>query len=243
MMAEFTRDVGKPIGALGGAFMLHPETGQRGDAVGLDFLSFYALGRGGVLGNVDAEVVIEAFYFFEPAFVKGVWETARGKMEPSVAVRHYADACAAWGRDRFSQIDGLDAFCDLAERVVAAAEPTPSSALFAGWRRVPLADDATGRAAQQLMLQLRELRGGAHVEAVKQVGLTPREGVATNSPHMFQLFGWQGDPPDIEPLRERAAKAEDITDELVRPAFETLNSSERETFASIVEACSKAAGL
>lgn len=240
---EFSRQVGKPIGAMGGAFMLHPETGQFGDKVGLNFFEFYALGRGGVLGDVDAQAIVDAFYFFEPNTVKNVWESGTQKMSPGDAVKHYIDACSAFAKARFADIEGLDDFCKLADRVAQAAEPTPSSALFTAWREVPPPDDAAARAAVQLALVLREHRGGAHVEATKQVGLGPLEAVAVNSPHMAQMFGWQGDLPDAEPLRERAEKAEEITDDLVAPAFSSLDETERERFASVLSKIATAAGI
>ena len=128
----------------------------------------------------------------------------------------------------------MDEFTKLAERVTQDAEPTSSSSLFAGWREMPLPDDAAGRAAIQCVLVLRELRGGAHVEAVKRVGLEPRQAVATNSPHMYQLFGWTDEMPDAEPFKAKAAEAEDITDELVAPAFKGLSDAERDTFARVL---------
>ncbi len=67
----------------GGAFMLHPDTTARGEALGLDLAGFYGLGRGGVLGDVDADVVISAFAFFEPGMVRAIWDGARTKMSPS----------------------------------------------------------------------------------------------------------------------------------------------------------------
>jgi hypothetical protein len=239
-LQELTRPTGKKIASLGATFMMAPSTGAAGAEIGLAFLPYYALGRGGVLGDVDGQVVADAFYFFEPGLVKDSWDNGKAVKDPREVATHYAQACAAWGRENLSDIAKLEEFCKLADRVAQAAEPPRSSGLFAGWRDMALPDDAPGRAAIQLMLVLRELRGGAHVDAVRQVGLDPREAVAVNSPHMYQLFGWIDEMPDAEPLKDRVAQAEDLTDETVAPAFAALDEGEREIFRSVVDAvCAK----
>lgn len=242
-LQDFTRAVGQKIGPMGGAFMMNPTTGAYGDNIGLDFFSFYALGRGGVLGDVDGAAAADAFFFFNPDLVQGVWDAARQKMPPREAAEHYADACAIWGRANLSDIPAIEDFTKLAERVAQAARPTPSSVLFAGWREMPLPDDAPGRAAVQLTLVLREMRGGAHVEAVKQVELSPMEAVVVNSPNMLPLFGWQVEAPDAQPLKARAEQAESLTDEIVGPAFDALDEGERETFAAVVDAVAAKLGI
>ena len=48
-----------PIYELGGAYCFADATAPRGEALGLDVFMFYCLGRGGVLGDVDAATVAE----------------------------------------------------------------------------------------------------------------------------------------------------------------------------------------
>lgn len=229
------RPVGKKINALGSAYMFAEGTVARGQELGLDGLSFYGLGRFGVLGGVEPDVVASAAFFFEPSMVAGVWNAARQKVDPLECARAYSEACAAWGRERIGAVDGLDEFTSLAERVAGAAD-VRGLALFAGWRSQPLADDAPGR-AMQLVNVLRELRGGANGLATRVAGLTPAEAVLVNAGEgMARMMGWQGDLPDPEPLRERVDSAEDLTDKLVLPAFEVLDGDERARFASVVDA-------
>ncbi len=53
-----------PINAIGAQFMLTPETNEIGAGLGFPHpFAFYTAGRGGVLGDVDAEVVVSAFGF------------------------------------------------------------------------------------------------------------------------------------------------------------------------------------
>jgi hypothetical protein len=239
----FAREAGKRIGPMGGAFMMSPSAGAAGQTAGLDFMSYYALGRGGVLGDVGGKTVAEAFFFFNPELVAGVWDAAKPGKDPREVSAHYAQACAVWGREYLSDIDGLDDFSKLAERVAQNADPTPSSGLFAGWREMPLPDDAPGRTAVQCVLVLRELRGGAHVEAIKRVGVEPRLAVAANSPHMYQLFGWTDEMPDAAEVKAKTDEAEAITDDLVAPAFSALDEAERYRFASILAAVATKLGV
>jgi hypothetical protein len=240
---EFAREAGKKIGPMGGAFMMNPTTGAAGQEIGLDFLAYYALGRGGVLGDVDGKAVGDAFFFFNPELVASTWDGGKAAKDPREVAQHYAEACAKWGRENLSDVEGLDEFTKLADRVARAAEPTPSSSLFAGWRDMPLPDDAAGRAAIQCALVLRELRGGAHIDAMKQVGLAPADAVATNSPGMFALFGWTHDMPDTEGFKTSCEEAERITDELVAPAFAVLSDDERATFAKVLAAVAAKLGI
>jgi len=240
-LQEFTRSVGQRINKTGTGFMLHPETGKRGEEIGLDLLSYYALGRGGVLGNVAGDVVASAFFFFEPTLVCGIWNAAREKADPIQTAAHYFESCAEWGRSRLAGVEGLDELCKSAQRVSEAADVRGLS-LFAGWRCMPLADDTPGRALQ-LIHVLREFRGGANGLATRALGLTAPEAVATNSPGMYQIMGWQQEMPDAESLRDRMAQAEDITDAIVGQAFGVLSESERESFAATVEASATAAGV
>ncbi len=64
----------KAIGALGGRFMISREVKALCDEHGLGRWEMYFRGRLGVLGEVDAEVVVAVATFFEPGFVRARWE-------------------------------------------------------------------------------------------------------------------------------------------------------------------------
>lgn len=223
--AKQTRD----LVAVGGAFMQTPATTERGAAIGLDFGEFYALGRGGVLGHVDADVVIATFGYFNPDPVRHFWSSALAKIAPADAALAYAEACRTWGREHLSGLDELDALVGLLERSAAAASPV-GAPLFGGWRAVPLPDDAPGR-AMQLLHVLRELRGGLHLDAVVTAGLSPLEALTIAQPNNVQLFGWAEPAPDVESKRAVHTAANETTDRMLAHAFEPLSDDERAQLA------------
>src|SRR5664280_2410667 len=71
---------------LGWAYFFVPETEAKGKELGLDVFQFYVLGRGGVLGNVEASVVASAFGYFNPSMIQQLWDSGRQLIEPRDAV-------------------------------------------------------------------------------------------------------------------------------------------------------------
>lgn len=221
-------DEGCPIIArAGAAFYFTPETIQRAKALGIDGYRFYFLGRGGVLGDVEAPVVASAFGYFEPGLLAHMWNTAREKLAPRDAGRAHLECAHEMGRVRLAGVEGLDAFCDAAAAVVSAAEPA-GLALFAGMLAEPMPDDDPAR-AMHLLVVLRELRGSAHLLAVRASGLSPKVAHYLKRPDDFALFGWkETDAPAVgDDERARLASAEVLTDELVAPAYAVLDDSAR----------------
>ncbi len=224
----------KAIHDLGSAFMLHKETMARAAAHGYDNpFAFYFAGRGGVLGDVDADVVGAAFGWFPLTTVRPMWEAGIAVHGAREAAARYGDACAAWGRDHLGGVDGLDRFADLAERVVDAADIS-GRPLFAGWRREPRVSDPQGR-AMQLVHVMREWRGANHLVATTALGLSPLEAVLCDRVGQARLLGWPepfAEPTDAQ--RRAHVEAESLTDRLCAPAFEALSGAERSEFAEQV---------
>ncbi|MGZ4626223.1 MAG: SCO6745 family protein [Kineosporiaceae bacterium] len=222
--------------ALGGGFMISPEAKAAGKDGGYRGWQLYMAGRGGVLGaDAPAEVVSAAMGFFSPEMVRVNWEAGRAIRPVPDTVERYAEACRDWGRHRFGGLDGLDRLCALLSAVVERADPA-GLPLYAGWRAVPLPDDAPGRASQLLHV-LREHRGGAHLLAVLASGLTPQEAVVAGpyGPAEATFHGWAEPHPEPDAgIRERHARAEQLTDELVAPAYEALREDEVEELARLL---------
>ena len=224
---ELMADVCPRIHDTGWAFFFAPETLATGKELGLDGFRFYFLGRGGVLGDVDAAVVCSAFGYFEPSLVERIWDSARAVMAPRDAGRAFLACGAEFGRARFSDLDGMAAFCAAADAVNEAADPV-GLALYAAARAEPLADDAPAH-AMQLLYVLRELRGSAHLLAVRACGLDARTAHCVARPQDLGLFGWPDDASvDVTDTdRAKWAAAEELTDDLLLPAYAVLDDAGR----------------
>jgi hypothetical protein len=235
--------VSGPINELGAGFYFTPETLQRGKDLGMkNGYCWYVIGRGGVLGDVDAEVVGSAFAYFEPKLMHKLWEQGRAAMGAREASRQYAECCRVWGRSAFAGVKEANVLADLAAKVIDRTS-SAGMALFAGWKAEQLGetDDPAGRAAMAFNV-LRELRGCANIVAILAVGLTPQEAHFTaRGLNDFKLFGYT---EDQAPKARKAlhAKAERITDQIEARAYEVLTDKELARFVTCVRRLAKAAG-
>lgn len=237
---ELVQTTSKPINSVGSSFYFTPETLGAGKALGLNGMQWYFLGRGGVLGDVEAPVVQSAFGYFAPGVVAKMWNGAREKLAPREAARRYHECAADQGRAKLAGVEGLGAFNEAAEAVVRAADPA-GLALFAGLAAEPLADDAPARAFQ-LVAVLRELRGSAHLLAVVASGLTAEKAHLIKRPGDYKTFGYDEAAAPTVTDADRAAldAAEALTDRLLVPAHAALDDAGSAAFASGVQAIAAA---
>jgi hypothetical protein len=229
---ELVADACPKIRDLGWAFYFAPETLARGAELGLDGLRFYVIGRGGVLGDVEATVIQSAFGYFEPSLVEKMWTEAKERVAPRVAARAYMECCAEFGRAHLSEVAGIEAFAAAAGAVNEAADPI-GLALYSGIAAEPLAADGPAR-AMQLLTVLRELRGSAHLIAIRTSGLDAKTAHFIRRPSDIGMFGWsEADAPAITDVeRTKLAMADELTDRLVLPAFSVLDATGRDALAS-----------
>ena len=233
--AELVANACPKIGDLGGKFYFDPATVAVGKEHGLDGFRFYFLGRGGVLGDAEAAVISSAFGYWNPGMVAKMWDSARGKMTPRDGGRLYMSCAHDFGRAKFANVKGLDAYNAAAEKVVAAANPA-GLALFAGIAAEPLAADAPAR-AMQLTAVLREFRGSAHIVAVLASGIDPKVAHAIRRPDMVKTFGWGDDPiPSTADDQTRLDASDKLTDQLVTPAYSALSSAEADALVAGADA-------
>ena len=235
--AELARTTAAPINAVGAKFMLIPETNAIGADLGFPHpFAFYTAGRGGVLGDVDADVIISAFGFFAPSLIRKFWDSSKAVMSPRQAGSAFAGAAQTWGRRHLTGVDGLERFCELGEKIIEAADCS-ALALFAGWRSEPLAADTPARAYQVLHV-LREHRGSAHIVAVLATGLTPFQAhfgkLGEAGLKNFGWRDWRSELLDVAGMENRLARAEELTTELITPAFGALSATEASEFASLI---------
>jgi hypothetical protein len=229
---ELLAQVCRTIRDNGWAYYFVPETEARAKELGLDIFQFYVLGRGGVLGDVEPEVVASAFGYFNPTVIELMWNGARKVLDPRDAGRAHFLCSAELGRSRLAGVEGLDAYCEAAGAVNEAADYV-GLALYAGFRGEPLVDDVAGR-AMQLTSVLREFRGSSHLLAVRACGLDAKTAHFISRPSDTAMFGWSDDDPPVIGEAEVAAlaAAESLTDDLVRPAYSVLDATGRESLAT-----------
>lgn len=239
-MVSLAAAVKLPIQKIGAGFMFSREAKAFGATTGVPgFLGPYTRGRGGVLGDVDADVVTSAFGFFPAETIRAAWESVDLPADKAAAA--YLGVCQDFGRRKLGGFAGAGRIAELLAPVAAAADPA-GVALFAGWRALPLAADDPARALQLIQV-VRELRGGLHLLATRASGLTPRQSVLTggswrhDGTHQASEFGWPEPYEEITAeLRERWAAAEALTDELIAPAFAVLDERQGRELTELLAA-------
>jgi hypothetical protein len=218
------------VTAVGSHFMLDGETYKKGAGLGFAGLDFYAAGRGGVLGPVDADVVAAAFAFFEPAYVRSQWEQGTAVMAPAAAAEAWATCCAEWAEAHVGDDAPLDRLNPLLDQVVAAGRPA-CAAIFSGWRALPVPAAPKAHAVHQLNA-LRELRHGLHSAAVVSAGLSPHQALSIASPHMAPIFGWS-ELADVDDLKGTWKAAEAATNAAIAHAYAGLDDAGRDELVDL----------
>jgi hypothetical protein len=242
MSARSLSDAVSPFfGDLGSKYMLDPATGEIGKAAGYpDGFAFYMAGRGGVLGDVDVDVVYAAFMFFDKGIVAKMWERGVQVEGARKAGSRYARAADAWGKAHLSGFASAGRFNELAEKVVRSVDASGLS-LFAGLRSEPLPADSHEK-TYRLVTWLRELRGCLHINAVVAQGLSGLEAVlaSENGEFFAKLHGYQPPYPDVSHLHDRRKAAEETTSQLMSQIYErSLSATERAEFAALTDELKK----
>jgi hypothetical protein len=222
------------VGNLTARFMLDMATYQYGGTLGFAGMSFYAGGRGGVLGDVDADTVTEAFVFFHPDNVKANWEQSGAVMAREKAALEFQSCCSRWAEEHIPDDVDVATLASLAQRVADSADAT-GAPVFAGWRQLTPPESPKAAAAHH-MNSLRELRFALHANAVRERGVHPHDALSHRQPHMVGIFGW-GEPKEAP--AEAVALWEDAEAETntgMAKALSVLSSDELDQFVALANA-------
>ena len=208
--AQVASTIAPLIGSLGAKYMLDPDTMAHGAEAGYpNGFAYYVAGRGGVLGDVDSDVVYSAFMFFERSLIDKLWKAGVAVEGARSASKRYMQSCDTWGKKHLANIDNLDLFISPAEKLISQVDSSGLS-LFAGLRAEPLPSDLSAR-AYRLITLLRELRGCLHIAACVTHGLSGLEASLVSSGEgMTKLHGWAPPYPDVShqvAARDAAEKA------------------------------------
>ncbi len=226
-----------PIHDIGTSIYLSPDVfGWAADWGWSNPFAFYFAGRGGMLGDVGADVVTSACGWFEPSAVKAMYGEGIEVAGATEAAARMAEAHAKWGDKHFAEVGGLDDIVAVTEELVDGLGGS-AIPLFAGWRDAARSDSTAGRAAQ-LMQILREWRGGLHLVATTAVGLSPLEAILTNEgPGQAKFFGWSEPFAEVSAIKGKHDEAEEMTDRLCATALaDALDAARYSAFESGVRA-------
>lgn len=230
---EIVQQTSPAINQAGGFFYFHPDTLAKGKELGLDGFRFYFLGRGGVLGDVEPDVVVSAFGYFAPALVETMWSSAKQKMNPRDAARAHLACADHIGTVKLTGLDVLDGFNDAAETIVDSVDRSGLT-LFAGVAAEPLPNDPAARAYRNVC-NLRELRGSQHLLAIVATGLSPSVAHAIRRPSDIASFGWDPAPDTSDEHQAMLAAADELTDRLQCIAVAGLSDAQADAFVTGVE--------
>jgi hypothetical protein len=239
---ELETEINAPIQKIGMSFYFEPGTAEIGKQNGLNIVEFYGMGRGGVLGDAETKDVAEAFWFFHDDAIEGFYGSAKVKIEPIAAAKAHLEAAYTHADERFASIPEVTVrgFADASRKAIDAV-PSGEYPLFDGYRQFPVPASAI-HAAYLSAILLRELRGGVHIEATRQMGVAPNEACFVSSEFIFKLHGY-GDadlPEDSTELRERMAKAEEMTTTTMAGFLDALSDAERDAMSAGVTAMTDA---
>ncbi|MGC0416552.1 SCO6745 family protein [Embleya sp. AB8] len=232
---DTTRAVKTTVQAAG-AFFFAPPTVARGAELGLDGITLYVAGRGGVLGDVDDDTLVRAFHHFTPGVLLPLWESGRKVAPPARIGELYADCARAWGREHLAELPEVARLAEITTRIVRANDLGAHAPLYSAWRGVPLPDDAPARLAQNLQT-LREQRGGLHIVALTAHRLSPVEAQVAEAGPYLEFYGHKKPFPEVtEHLAARRRAAEELTDELVAACYAVLDEAEAADFTALTSA-------
>jgi hypothetical protein len=222
--AEAAKTVGASMGEAIGVFMLHPETFAGSVAAGYaNPLAGYVAGRGGVLGEANGRTVAAVFSIFEPNFTTAMWDEGVAVRGAAGAAEVYWNQVADFGSKYLAGAKGVARIAELGEKVIEAA-PTGGLPMFAGWRAMPLASGAPGRALQ-VMFVLRELRGDVHFNALSLSDITPVEAHMLHGGEDYtRMFGWPEPFADGASKKHRYEEVEEATNRRMAELFEAALS-------------------
>ncbi len=222
-----------PLGHVGLGYYGAPSTVARAAELGLDWVGFYGLGRGGVLGNVDSAAVHEAFVFFHRNAVDFLWNAHKDKADPVTTAAAHIEAAYAYADSVFADMDAdlLQNFADAVQKVVGAV-PSGQYSLFDGYHQYAV-PTLPVHAAYLGAILMRELRGGIHIQSVASVDLSPAAACYLEDANLFAMHGYGPDdiPVDVATAEVKKAAAEELTTKAMTAYLEVLTDLERSALA------------
>jgi hypothetical protein len=237
---EVVARIGARVDALGGVWMGQPVMAV-GAALGLGGYPwpFYMIGRGGVLGDVDADRVAAAMVFPSPGLVRSAWREGRALMTPQEGAVRFIGCAYDWAPNAIGGAPGLERATELMMELIPGLDYSESP-LADGWRQMSIPAGLAEQAVWAINV-LREHRGGVHAACVLAGGLPPVVAVmATEGESMAQMYGWEGPYPPAEECKPRKEPVERATNEKVGESYRALDEAQLSELADLLEATQSA---
>ena len=112
-----------PIHDIGTAAYLSPDIASWAAEWGWSNpFAFYFAGRGGMLGDVGADVVTSAFGWFAPSAVHAMYSEGIGVAGATGAAARMAEAHGKWGEKHYGEVEGLEEIVNVTEELVDGLE-------------------------------------------------------------------------------------------------------------------------
>ena len=225
-----TTTVAGPLGDLAANFYFSPFSVARAESIGLDVVSLYGSGRGGVIASATPAQVDDVFFFFKTGMITAMVEKGRSLASEADIVSAHLGAADDYAEASFAGVDEavLLRFAELAQKVASAA-PKGNWPIFDGYFAAPTPNTPQAKAYRGAIL-LRELRGGVHTEAVKAAGLSPVTACQFDRDDFyFRMHGF-GDDDVVELTNEVKAlkdSTESATNAKMAELFSVLSVDER----------------
>ena len=222
-------------------WMLSESTGARGVQLGLrDADQFWIVGRAGVLGDCPAAVAAGGLAFLSPSHVSEAWNGLPASLDVRAVLAEYAQCIHDWGSSelpRFGEAK-LGRLNELGRRIARGSDAS-LGLVFTGWQALPEPEELGARVALTMHV-LREQRGAAHIVALHACGLTPLQAILASpappprsGPVWAEHLGWTGPFEDASALTARRAHAEELTNEILVTAYDSLAPAELDEFAEL----------
>lgn len=232
---ETAQAIAAPFGTVGMMYYFDPGTSARGKELDLDVVSFYALGRGGVLGDIPASEVDDIFFFFKTGAIAGMYGGGRAKQTAETGAKAHFVAAEEYAQRTFGGVptetlEALNAACE----VLFAPLPSGRWPIYDGYRAFGYSGDAIKDAFRNAIL-LRELRGGVHTDAIKAADITSAEACFFDHDGVyFAMHGFQEeDKPEVtDATRARRLAAEEDTTVRMANLLEVLSDSQRDALVT-----------
>jgi len=237
-ISELSTSTDDAIQNVGMQYYFVPSSAAKAETLGINQFEFYGLGRGGVLGGADTKEVVEAFTFFSSGAIEFLYGAPRSKADPVAIAKAHIDAAYDYADLTFGGVptDVLSAFAKAAGKVVQNVKPG-QYALFDGYMQFPFPQSPV-HAAYLATILLRELRGGAHIDAIKEVGLSAADATYLENPGIYKMHGFTDEEaptvtPELEALKK---KADAVSDAKFAEYLSVLDEAEQTAFLDGVNA-------